>query len=86
MVDISNEENFNRATNNLRSVFSNDFAFENPKKNFLPKLLTTNILILVIEGVAILKNVTLKCSPKIRNCIMNTNGGFAYLNLVRCKL
>ena len=121
IVNVPNEENYNRATNNLRSVFSNDFSFENLKK-LLPKLTITNIpkdiedsdiipslcnkdvninemiqngemcellrswdMRRQTAGVVTLKNVALKCSPKIRNYIMNTNDGFVYLNLVRCK-
>ena len=121
IVNVPNEENYNRATNNLRSVFSNDFSFENPKK-LLPKLTITNIpkdiedsdiipslcnkdvninemiqngemcellrswdMRRQTAGVVTLKNVALKCSPKIRNYIMNTNDCFVYLNLVTYK-
>ena len=31
------------------------------------------------------KSVVLKCSAKVRNYVMNSNGGYIYIELVRCK-
>ena len=36
-------------------------------------------------GMILYKNVAIKCSPRIRNYIMDVNEGYVYLDLVRCK-
>jgi len=42
IVNVPNEENYQKATNGLQNVFSEDFSFENPKK-ILPKLALLNV-------------------------------------------
>ena len=122
VVNVPNNESYQKATTNLSSALASDYVFENPKKLFpklkivnLPKDLNDSSIVdslcdkddnlsnMIQEGEKfeiikswdvknkndssiIKRTVVFKCSPKIRNYIMNINDGYVYFNCLRCKV
>ena len=120
VINVPNDENHAKATENLRLNFS-EYSIENSKK-IMPKLTITNVPLDILDdsliacilskdrflndevvknaevfevikswntksqsGTVVNKHVVVKCSPKIRNYIINSNNGYVYFDLVRSK-